>query len=248
MAPPKLEDLKEEEKPTPFPPRGDPRWKYSKILLQGVHIESISSARNPCHPYNNHVWARNPCNVLDAAAPLREHLYSNEWNWKACRFAGSAGMPDLSLLIHYWGKFCTFCTLHRRQLDQSGRFLLSDDLEILTTLVISWLRVHNLVSSRFDNMQEKKVWKCYCKLTMMKIVCGAQSDLLWFYSMFTICFCTPIWTGPPIKADVPTFWPHCVSHSQPISFTSQDGRLWRCLQAWHDPGWPKLGCTAQGNG
>ena len=164
MAPPKLEDLKEEEKPTPFPPRGDPRWKYSKILLQGVHIlfESISSARNPCHPYNNYVWARNPCNVLDAAAPLREHLYSNEWNWKACRFAGSAGMADLSLLIHYRAKFCTFCTLHRRQLDQSGRFLLSHDLEILTTLVISWLRVHNLVSSRFDNMQEKKVWKCYC--------------------------------------------------------------------------------------
>ena len=159
MAPPKLEDLKEEEKPTPFPLRGDPRWKYSKILLQGVHIlfESISSARNPCHPYNP-VWARNPCNVLDAAAPLREHLYSNEWNWKACRFAGSAGMPDLSLLIHYCcGKFCTFCTLHLwRQLDQSGRFLLSHDLKILTTLVIScgWLRVHNLATSRFNNMQE----------------------------------------------------------------------------------------------
>ena len=70
--------------------------------------------------------ARNPRNDLDAAAPLREHLYSSEWNWNACRFAGSAGMPDLSLLIHYCGKFCTFCTLQRRQLDQSGRFLLGE--------------------------------------------------------------------------------------------------------------------------
>ena len=126
---------------------------------------------------------------------------------------------------------------------------LGHDLKILTTLVIScgWLRVHNLATSRFNNMQEflKMLLHNY---SMMKIVCGAQSDLLWFYSMFTICFCTPIWTGPPIKADVPTLWPHCVPHSQPISFTSQDGRLWRCLQAWHDPGWPKLGCLAQGNG
>ena len=76
---------------------------------------------------------------------------------------------------------------------------------------------------------------------MMKIVCGAQSDLLWFYSMFTICFCTPIWTGPPIKTDVPTLWPHCVPHSQPISFKMGvfDG-VYKLDMTQADPNWAAL--------